>query len=122
MDDDYSINQRNRKRELDLIEQLCSTGGYCVLCGYHLDPWNIQLHHIAGSKHGDATIPLCHNCHQTLSRAQSSWPKEWLLPNQPPEIEMALMLRGHSDIDKFKSQHLRQMSDDIIEKRRREGA
>lgn len=121
MDDDYLINQSNRRKELKMIDQLISTGGYCVLCGYHLDPRNIELHHIAGRKHGDVTVPVCHNCHQTLSRAQSDWPEEWLSSNQSPEVEMALMLRGQSDIHQLISKQLRQMSDDLIDKMRREG-
>jgi len=121
MDDDYTLNRLNRKRELTLVEQLILTGGYCVLCGYHLDPQNIEMHHVAGRKHDDFMMPVCHNCHQTLSRAQSSWPKEWLSSNQPPEMVMALILRGHSDIDKLKSLQLREISNFYIEKCRREG-
>jgi len=119
MDDDYTLNRMNRKRELALLDQLILTGGYCVLCGYHLDPQNIEMHHISGRKHDDFVMPVCHNCHQTLSRKQAYWPKEWLSRDQSPDIRTALMLRGLSDMQRLSSRQLRLVSDQILEKGKR---
>lgn len=114
MDDDYRKNQRDRKREVELCLQLTSTGGFCVLCGYHTDPLNIQWHHIAGRKHDDVTIPVCLNCHSSLSRMQNGRPMFWYEENLPPELKMALILRGQSDANQLISIQLRQLSDQMI--------
>ncbi len=104
-----------------LVEQLILTGGFCVLCGYHLDPRNIEMHHIAGRKYGDLTIPVCHNCHQSLSRMQYHRMREVTPLEQSPDTEMALFLRGLSDIQLLSSQHLRNLSDQIFDSIKRRG-
>lgn len=104
---------------MSLVEQLILTGGFCVLCGYHLDPRNIEMHHIAGRKYGNLTIPVCHNCHQSLSRSQYHGLKELMPFERTPETEMALFLRGLSDIQLLSSQHLRNLSDQIIDRIKR---
>lgn len=100
-----------REREIRSIQKIIDNGGYCCLCGYYDDPRILEEHHISGRKHSDITITVCPNCHKILSLGQRSWPKEWLKYDNNNIIKTALELRGFSDIDKLRSQRLRELSD-----------
>jgi len=114
-DIEYKKNQKEHETVLHFVESLNTIGPRCVICGYQTDSKNIQNHHIAGQKHGDATIPVCLNCHATLTRRQMHGPKIWMKPNLPPELKSMMMVRGISDILLILSRSVRDQSDDIIQ-------
>lgn len=114
-EDEYKKNQIEHKTVLKCTERLIATGARCAICGYQTDWKNIQNHHIAGQKHGDATIPVCLNCHATLTRRQMHGPKMWMKPDLPPELKPMMMVRGVSDILFIMSRSLRDQSDEIIQ-------
>lgn len=67
---DYRNRMEIRNREMKHLEDLLAKGGCCVICGYNSDPRILEQHHIAGKKNRDITIPVCPNCHRSLSIGQ----------------------------------------------------
>jgi hypothetical protein len=70
MSDDYRKGREDKKNEIRYIQDLLIKGGCCVICGFNRDPKIIELHHIAGWKNSDIVIPVCPNCHRSLSMGQ----------------------------------------------------
>lgn len=114
-DIEYKKNQKEHETVLHYVESLNTIGPRCAICGYQTDPKNLQFHHIPGRKHGNTMIPVCLNCHATLTRRQMHGPKMWMKPNLPPELKSAMAVRGVSDLLLIMSRSLRDQSDEIIQ-------
>jgi len=50
----------------------------CEICNSREEPYNLELHHIAGRKHDYRTIPVDKKCHYELSESQKTWDARWL--------------------------------------------
>jgi len=70
----------------------------CEICG-HSDG-KLELHHVRGKKHGNETITVCQECHETLSENQRLWDRLWLDPNA--ENKDQFLIRGLIDICELK--------------------
>jgi uncharacterized protein YlaI len=65
----------------------------CEICNSEK---NLEEHHVRGRKHGNETITVCHECHDTLTVNQRLWDTSWLDPNV--ENKDAFLERGLIDI------------------------
>jgi DNA-directed RNA polymerase subunit M/transcription elongation factor TFIIS len=70
----------------------------CEICGHSHK--KLELHHVRGNKHGNETITVCHECHDTLTVNQRLWDRSWLDPNA--ENKYAFFERGLIDIFELK--------------------
>jgi len=70
----------------------------CEICGHSHK--KLELHHVRGNKHGNETITVCQECHETLSENQRLWDRSWLNPNA--ENKDAFLERGLIDICELK--------------------
>jgi len=70
----------------------------CEICG-HTNK-KLELHHIRGHKHGNETITVCQECHETLSENQRLWDRSWL--DQNAENKDVFFERGLIDIFELK--------------------
>lgn len=69
-----SVNHGDKEtRRRKAYERLGSDSACCLLCG-ESDPTCLELHHVAGRKFDDETIPLCQNHHAKISDAQKDHP------------------------------------------------
>ena len=71
------------------------TGSTCVICG---GTGAVEVHHIAGRRHSDLTVPTCIPCHRRLSERQNGWDPRWLTEERGPALDRSLLLRGLSDL------------------------
>lgn len=69
----------------------------CEICN---SDKKLQQHHVRGRKHGNETINVCHECHETLTSNQRLWNRSWLDPNS--ENKDAFLERGLIDICELK--------------------
>jgi len=69
----------------------------CEICNSNK---KLEQHHVRGRKHGNETITVCHECHETLTENQRSWDRSWLNPNA--ENKDAFLERGLIDICELK--------------------
>jgi len=60
----------------------------------------LERHHVRGNKHGNETITVCHECHETLTVNQRLWDRSWLDSNS--ENKDAFLIRGLIDICELK--------------------
>jgi hypothetical protein len=120
-EEEYTVGKKTYEAELGIVEWAIVTGCYCMCCGYIGDPWDFQKHHVAGRKHGDMTIVLCHICHNRFSRTQRHYPKAWLERDLPPKLRAAFMLRGQSEVLAAFSKNLRQLSDKMLDEKEGDG-
>ena len=67
----------------------------CVVCS---SLGKTELHHVAGKNNSDIVAPVCVRCHGKLTRRQERWDPRWELPNNPPDLREALLLRGLVDL------------------------
>lgn len=69
----------------------------CEIC-----PSNKKLeeNHVRGKKHGNETITVCHECHETLTNEQKLWDRSWLDPDS--ENKDAFLEIGLIDICELK--------------------
>jgi len=70
----------------------------CEICGHSHK--KLELHHVRGNKHGNETITVCQECHETLTENQRLWDRSWLDPNA--EKKDAFLERGLIDICELK--------------------
>jgi len=70
----------------------------CEICGHSHK--KLELHHVRGNKHGNETITVCQECHETLTENQRLWDRSWLNPNA--ENKDAFLERGLIDICELK--------------------
>ena len=67
------------------LTRLGSDTPQCCSCG-EPDPRCLELHHIAGRKNHDDTVPVCRNCHRKLSDSQLDHPPSTGAPRDRPTI------------------------------------
>ena len=111
---EYSKKQRALINEIRRIDDIIERGGCCWVCGYLDNPLIIEKHHIVRKRNSNITIPVCPNCHRTLTNKQKGWHVDWAKPNNPPMKKLAFILRGLSDIDTLKARVLREWSDKLL--------
>jgi len=70
----------------------------CEICGHSHK--KLEQHHVRGNKHGNETITVCQECHETLTENQRLWDRSWLNPNA--ENKDAFLERGLIDICELK--------------------
>jgi hypothetical protein len=70
----------------------------CEICS--LSYKKLELHHVRGNKHGNETITVCLECHETLTVNQRLWDRSWLDSNA--ENKDAFLERGLIDICELK--------------------
>jgi len=70
----------------------------CEICNHSNK--KLELHHVRGNKHGNETITVCQECHETLTENQRLWDRSWLNPNA--ENKDAFLKRGLIDICELK--------------------
>jgi len=70
----------------------------CEICNHSNK--KLELHHVRGNKHGNETITVCQECHETLTVNQRLWDRSWLDPNA--ENKDAFLKRGLIEICEFK--------------------
>jgi len=56
----------------------------------------LEQHHVRGNKHGNETITVCHECHETLTENQRLWDRAWY--DIEAENKDAFFIRGLIDI------------------------
>jgi len=66
----------------------------CEICNHSNK--KLELHHVRGHKHGNETITVCQECHDTLTVNQRLWDRSWLYPNA--ENKDAFLERGLIEI------------------------
>jgi len=69
----------------------------CEICNSNK---KLEQHHVRGNKHGNETITVCQECHETLTENQRLWDRSWLNPNA--ENKDAFLKRGLIDICELK--------------------
>ena len=79
-----------------IIEFLLAQG-YCVICE-HDDPLDMEFHHVGRKRNSDVVISVCRNCHGRFSRKQRWWPKVSLSKKNSPQIQIACLYKGWSEI------------------------
>jgi len=65
----------------------------CEICN---SDKKLEQHHVRGNKHGNETITVCQECHNTLTVNQRLWGRSWLDSNS--ENKGAFLERGLIDI------------------------
>ena len=69
----------------------------CEICNSNK---KLELHHVRGKKHGNETITVCQECHETLTENQRLWDRSWHNPNA--ENNEVFLKRGLIDICELK--------------------
>ncbi len=91
-----TCNIKAEKRLARAQERLGTFSPRCIHCGED-HPHCLEKHHIGSSKHDEATVITCRNCHRKVSDPQKDHPK----PNQSPatpEERIGLFLLGLADL------------------------
>lgn len=70
----------------------------CEVCNSKEEPYNLELHHVAGRKHDYRIITVDKKCHGELSESQKTWDSRWLQKNQPENIRLGFLLMGLHDV------------------------
>ena len=70
----------------------------CEICNSKEEPYNLELHHVAGRKHDFRTITVDKKCHMELSNSQKTWDCRWLQKDQPNNVRLGFLLMGLHDI------------------------
>ncbi len=119
---EYWINEILMQTKNNLPEK-----NRCQTCSSREEPYNLELHHLAGRKHDYKVICVCRRCHNHLSESQKTWDSRWLEKNQPPQIRNAFFLLGLHDVLILRSKytaseicyllaaHLRQKISDLLQ-------
>ncbi len=79
----------------------------CEICNSKEEPYNLELHHIAGRKHDYRTITVDRKCHHELSESQKTWDSRWLQENQSENVRLGFLLMGIHDVLMLKGQNTR---------------
>ena len=103
-----------RRSEIKYIQDLIIKGGYCVLCGFNRDPRILELHHIAGRKNSDVVIPLCPNCHRSLSMSQEPDKIERGKDEKTDEKKIGWNMQGYSLLMKLLSYNLQDQAEILL--------
>lgn len=82
---DYETRKHNALRRLHTDNPVCVCGESRWQC--------MELHHIAGQKHGDDLAVVCRNCHRMLSEQQLDHP-----PGDDPDSIIGRFLIGLADL------------------------
>jgi len=101
MDDIASNADIRRQRAL---RRLGSDAPQCCACPER-DPRCLELHHIAGRKNHDDTVPVCRNCHRKLSDLQLDHPSAAGSPPDRPVI-IGHYLLGLADLFRLIAERL----------------
>jgi hypothetical protein len=80
--DQLELSRERRKQRA--LERLGANNPRCPFCGCD-NPLALELHHIAGRAFDDAQVPVCRNCHRTLSDWQKDHPT--CVGDEPNELE-----------------------------------
>lgn len=86
----------------------------CATCG-HPNPFALQKHHLAGSKHHDDTVIECANCHSDLSDSQRDHAPSDLTAANETLLTIGRYLRGLSDVFAMLATTLRHFGEWLIE-------
>ena len=70
----------------------------CEICNSREEPYNLELHHIAGRKHDYRIITVDKKCHYELSESQKTWDVRWLQKDQPENVRLGFLLMGIHDV------------------------
>jgi len=70
----------------------------CEICNSREEPYNLELHHLAGIKHDYRTVCIDRKCHQELSESQKTWDGRWLQKDQPENVRLGFLLMGIHDV------------------------
>jgi hypothetical protein len=77
----------------------------CVVCG-HENVVGLTLHHVAGQKYGQQTVPVCRKCLPELKERQQRHPEP--RSKSPSETERSAQhMLGQADILDLKAQRIR---------------
>jgi hypothetical protein len=80
--DQLELNRERRRQRA--LERLGTNNPRCPFCGCD-NPLALELHHVAGRAFDDAQVPVCRNCHRTLSDWQKDHPAS--IGGRPNELE-----------------------------------
>ncbi|WP_268541333.1 HNH endonuclease [Candidatus Nitrosotenuis cloacae] len=94
---DYFDSIEQLIKENKWLKQFFDAQGSCVICG-HVDPFDLEYHHVGGKSNSDFVIALCRICHGRLSRKQYNWPKDWSKKNKRKKKKTACLLIGLADL------------------------
>lgn len=108
---DYRKRMTDRKSEIKHIQDLIIKGGCCVICGFNQDPRILELHHIAGRKNSDIVIPVCPNCHRSLSMGQEPRKCERGKNDKSNTEKIGWNLEGYSHLLRLLSFNLQEQSE-----------
>ena len=86
----------------------------CVTCGFS-NPFALQKHHLAGSKHHDDTVIECANCHSNLSDLQRDHVPPDLAVTSETLLTIGRYLRGLADVFAMLATTLRHFGEWLIE-------
>jgi len=111
---DYEKRTELRKIEMRYIQDLLIKGGCCVICGFNRDPRILELHHIAGRKNSDFVIPVCPNCHRSLSICQESYKVERGKDDKTVQEKVGWTLEGYAILLKLLSYNLQDRSEILL--------
>jgi hypothetical protein len=108
MDD---IERERERRRQKALERLGTDRPKCIFCD-ESDPHCLELHHIAGHKHGEETVIVCRNHHRKLSDKKHDHPNA-TRPGDPLE-RIGKFLLGCADLLEFIIRILREFGRDLI--------
>jgi hypothetical protein len=80
--DKLELNRERRRQRA--LERLGTNSPRCPFCGFD-NPLALELHHIAGEAFDATEVPVCRNCHRTLSDWQKDHPA--CIGDQPNDLE-----------------------------------
>lgn len=104
------LNRERRRQRA--CERLGTNEPRCPFCGA-TDPLVMELHHVGGRAFDDTLVPVCRNCHRTLSDWQKDHPGSiGDPPNESERIGHALM--GLADMFELLGRRLREFAAKLI--------
>jgi hypothetical protein len=80
--DQLELNRERRRQRA--LERLGTNNPRCPFCRFS-NPLALELHHIAGEAFDETEVPVCRNCHRTLSDWQKDHPA--CIGDQPNDLE-----------------------------------
>jgi hypothetical protein len=80
--DKLELNRERRRQRA--LERLGTNNPRCPFCGFD-NPLALELHHIAGEAFDETEVPVCRNCHRTLSDWQKDHPAK--ISDPPNDLE-----------------------------------
>ena len=92
----------------------------CEVCNSKEEPYNLELHHIAGRKHDYRTIAVDRNCHHDLSESQKTWDGRWLQKEQSENVRLGFLLMGMHDVLMLKGRNTKNSAYEELAKKLRQ--